>query len=578
MGCVQSVPTEYEHNQDTPSSPQAAPKIIAATPEPSATPFDNHAYQKVLSSPGQLEVPESFQSWFPISHAHKHVNKLFKYRQELGNGVTGSVHEVEYKMQVCAVKKVEKNDQWGRMLFTTEARVLSKIKHKGIIKYIDMFFDESYYYLLLEKADYDLYYVMNNKGYLSERKIQNIVYALLKAVAYLHAKNLAHRDLKPENIVFLSSETNHPRIIDFGDAAIAKDKKVYTEFVGTPPYMSPERLGEHNGYQLKKSDIWAIGVIAYEMFTGQRCFGGETQQEIFGKILRGEWSWPMDQVPSEAMQDFVEQCLQNDADDRLSAKDALLHAWFEAQRKAETPATPATPGRPCMKLSDVSSMNLTDAAGENTTRTTKGTGLYSIFEDLASMVEHNALQQILVQGYVQKLGDSDLDEYKQQFDKLDSDEDGFVTGPDLVTTFTSTGIGPNEASSLASIVMDKMDCNESNKIPFHKFVESKLKFTLSRNSLHAFKDILTASSGNLRGSAPNANSSGSLISCDDIVAFQKQQNQSPIPEEQLKEIFSEFDKDGDGHLSYADFVSVVKTRRVVSGGEMDVIGTDVTVQ
>jgi len=264
--------------------------------------------------------------------------------------------------------------------------------------------------------------------------------------------------------------------------------------------------------------------------------------------------------------------LQNEAKDRPSANEAMLHRWFDSQ----------TPERPQMKLGEMSSMNLGDFTDELKHR--EKSGLQSIFEDLASMVEHNALQQLLLKGYIGKLGDSDVDEYKKQFDKLDSDKDGFLTGPDLVRSFTTTGIGANEASSLASIVMDRMDCNESKKIPFKKFLESKLKYTLSTHSLHAFKDILTASNANLprsqivpinelsnlRISAPKADQA---ITFEDIMSFQKLQKHTPIPTHELKEIFVEFDKDGDGKLSYDDFVSAVKTKRVVSDDAMQSLET-----
>ena len=92
--------------------------------------------------------------------------------------------------------------------------------------------------------------------------------------------------------------------------------------------MAPERLGEHKGWQLKKSDIWAIAAIAYEMYVGERCFQGINQREIFGKILNGQWSWPQDRVPSDPMQDLIRQCLAIDANERLSAEDVLCHSWF----------------------------------------------------------------------------------------------------------------------------------------------------------------------------------------------------------------------------------------------------------
>ena len=92
--------------------------------------------------------------------------------------------------------------------------------------------------------------------------------------------------------------------------------------------MAPERLGEHKGWQLKKSDIWAIAAIAYEMFVGERCFQGTNQREVFGNIMRGQWSWPGDKRPSKEMQDLISQCLSPDAKDRPSAADVLQHPWF----------------------------------------------------------------------------------------------------------------------------------------------------------------------------------------------------------------------------------------------------------
>jgi len=164
---------------------------------------------------------------------------------------------------------------------------------------------------------------------MGEARTRDIVRGLLRGVCYLHQKNLVHRDLKPENVVFATADPLQPRIIDFGDAEIARSDKAYTEFVGTPPYMSPERLTAHNGDQLKKSDVWAIGVMAFEMFSGCRCFEGATQKHVFAKVLRGEWEWNASRAPSVAMQNFVAQCLHIDSESRLSAEEALEHEWFE---------------------------------------------------------------------------------------------------------------------------------------------------------------------------------------------------------------------------------------------------------
>eukprot|EP01084_Bolivina_argentea_P019895 36992_1 len=183
--------------------------------------------------------------------------------EKIGDGVSASVFTILYKKtnSICALKRISRTDKFGRMQFTTEAQCLSKISHPYIIKYIDMLMDDKYYYLILEKCDYNLWNLMAEKKHLSESECKRIIYALLSAIAHIHNKNLVHRDIKPENIVF-TNKTHIPKLIDFGDAEMAKPNKIYTEFVGTPPYMSPERLGKHNSIELKKSDIWSIGVLA----------------------------------------------------------------------------------------------------------------------------------------------------------------------------------------------------------------------------------------------------------------------------------------------------------------------------
>merc|ERR1719242_1868826 len=181
-----------------------------------------------------------------------------------------------------------------------EVRVLSRLRHQGIIGFVDVFLDAKYFYVVTERADFDLKHLMTTSGPLDESRTKSITFALLQAVAYLHSENVVQRDLKPKNIVFCGDTT---KIIDFGDAQQVTDDKTYTDFVGTPPYMAPERLGEHKGWQLKKSDVWAIAAIAFEMFAGQRCFTGRSQEEVFGKIFGGQWTWPQDRVPSESMRE-----------------------------------------------------------------------------------------------------------------------------------------------------------------------------------------------------------------------------------------------------------------------------------
>eukprot|EP00487_Bulimina_marginata_P003054 TRINITY_DN17159_c0_g1_i1.p1 TRINITY_DN17159_c0_g1~~TRINITY_DN17159_c0_g1_i1.p1 ORF type:complete len:109 (-),score=0.68 TRINITY_DN17159_c0_g1_i1:152-478(-) len=87
-----------------------------------------------------------------------------------------------------------------------------------------------------------------------------------------HERDFVHRDLKPENIVFVNqNDISDIRLIDFGESIHIDPQSYYDDFVGTPCYFAPERFRQHTGSELKKSDVWAIGVIMFEMLTGCRC-------------------------------------------------------------------------------------------------------------------------------------------------------------------------------------------------------------------------------------------------------------------------------------------------------------------
>lgn len=124
---------------------------------------------------------------------------------------------------------------------------------------------------------------------------------------------------------------NNPKIvlIDFGDAAhIPKASHIFSDFVGTPFYLAPECVRHRSGWELYKSDMWAIGVIAYVLLTGRPPFWGRNNREILGRITRAQVHWPNDVKLSRACKNFIMALLQKDPRRRLSAKEALNHVWI----------------------------------------------------------------------------------------------------------------------------------------------------------------------------------------------------------------------------------------------------------
>merc|ERR1719499_1465854 len=107
---------------------------------------------------------------------------------------------------------------------------------------------------------------------------------MLECLRYLQTLNIVHRDLKPENFVFETRARGSKMIlVDFGCAKIVDRKKVYSDIVGTPYYLAPEsasKRARRTGSILMASDVWAVGIIAYVMMTGEPPFSGKGRRQI----------------------------------------------------------------------------------------------------------------------------------------------------------------------------------------------------------------------------------------------------------------------------------------------------------
>jgi len=269
-----------------------------------------------------------------VQDDHKFASSIMPFflkERVLGQGVSSEIAHVVRKSDGVefAMKIMRRNDKWNFELFKQEYELLAILDHPNIVSYEDCYMDDRNFYLCTEFCKGgELHDMIKDVGKLTEVVTRGIILSIISAVAYCHSKNIVHRDLNPHNILFRSKERREIVIIDFGDAEILEENSTYSDFVSSAFYLSPESVRVRKGWELKKSDVWMIGVMGYIMLTGRPPFYGSDNLEILRKILHVKAIWPSTSKVSTNAKNFVNGLMNKNTADRPSAEQALQQKWL----------------------------------------------------------------------------------------------------------------------------------------------------------------------------------------------------------------------------------------------------------
>lgn len=190
-----------------------------------------------------------------------------------------------------------------------EIELMKVLDHPNIVRFHEVYEEKTRFYLVMELlSGRDLFERLSENMKIEESEAKIYMWQMLLAVRYLHGHNIAHLDLKPENFMFVSPNSLHLKVIDFGLAMSFEDNVPMTTAVGTPYYIAPEVINESYGC---KSDMWSLGVTLYFMITGELPIYSDNEEEVFNMVLDGDYDMELfkDQNVSSDCVDFLTRLL-----------------------------------------------------------------------------------------------------------------------------------------------------------------------------------------------------------------------------------------------------------------------------
>eukprot|EP00929_Paragymnodinium_shiwhaense_P114361 TRINITY_DN82727_c0_g1_i1.p1 TRINITY_DN82727_c0_g1~~TRINITY_DN82727_c0_g1_i1.p1 ORF type:complete len:555 (-),score=78.56 TRINITY_DN82727_c0_g1_i1:130-1794(-) len=262
------------------------------------------------------------------------VRSEYAFVSDLGTGGFSKVIHATHRRTGIprAVKKIGK-EQTNAEEFEAEVRALISLDHPHIIKVLEYFEEEGYFYVITELCtgrsliDYIMDSISRRGGRVPERDVAVILRQCLKAVMCCHTQGIVHRDLKPDNFM-LTGHFNTIKLIDFGLSRQLSSGERCTEVVGSDSYMAPEMvLGAQHDSSV---DVWSLGVVLFIMLAAEQLIPNADNSVLKDPSFvsrRLAESAGLAQA-SPAARDLLVKMLEPDPAKRIKTSEALRHPFI----------------------------------------------------------------------------------------------------------------------------------------------------------------------------------------------------------------------------------------------------------
>lgn len=501
MGCFQSTPDKGG------GEPQAAP---APRPPPGVDPMHEayvNAKHVVTDSTAILKKPTP------------DVRSLYDFGQVLGKGQFGTTRLVTDKRSGAklACKTISK-----RKLTTPEdigdvqreiQIMLHLAGHPNVVQLTGAYEDKQNIHLVMELCSGgELFDRIVERHHYTERDAAELIRTIVKVVHHCHQMAVIHRDLKPENFLLQDKSQaaagSNLKATDFGLSVFFKDEEFFKDIVGSAYYVAPEVLRRKYS---KEADIWSCGVILYILLCGVPPFYGDSEQQIFEQVIRGELDLSSDPWPkiSQSAKDVVTKMLTRDVRRRATAAEVLQHDWI--------------------KENGVASDNVIEP---------------EVLKRMRGFAAMNKLKKEALKVIAGYLPADEIEGLKELFQSLDADRSGFITVQEMRDGLRKKG-STIPAEDLEA-VMASADIDGDGKIDYKEFLAATIhqsKMAQEENLYKAFKHFDSDGSG--------------YITRDELAEGLKSHGTPAEVVSHIDQILNEVDKDKDGRIDYEEFTAMM---------------------